>query len=48
MGSPALPIYPLPAIYVGSCGITLGGGAMKLPSTPLTNKAGQIRISTGC
>jgi hypothetical protein len=48
MGSPALPIYPLPAIYVGSCGITLGGGAVKLPSTPLTNKAGQIRISTGC
>jgi hypothetical protein len=48
MGSPALPLYPLPAIYAGTCGITLGGGAIKLPKTPLTNKAGQLRLSTGC
>jgi hypothetical protein len=48
MGSPALPIYPLPAIYVGSCGVTLGGGAFKMPKTPLTNSAHQIRLSTGC
>jgi hypothetical protein len=48
MGSPALPIYPLPGIYVGTCGIAIGGGAMPMPNTPLTNKAHQIRLSTGC
>ncbi|HEX3707172.1 MAG TPA: hypothetical protein VHV76_11120 [Mycobacteriales bacterium] len=48
MGSPALPVYPLPGIYVGTCGVALGGGAFKMPNTPLTNKAHQIRISTGC
>jgi hypothetical protein len=46
MGSPALPIYPLPAIYVGTCGVTLGGGGMAMPDTPLTNKAHQIQIKT--
>ena len=48
--SPALPIYPLPAVYVGTCGIVIGGGQLPaLPASPLTNSAGQLVISpTGC
>jgi len=48
-GSPATPIYPNPAVYVGSCGVVLGGGyAPALPASPVTNSAGQLDISTGC
>lgn len=58
--SPALPVYPLPAVYVGTCGVAAGGGgAMNqngFPATPLapsgtpvTNDAGQVFFSpTGC
>lgn len=46
-GSPVGP-YPLPAAYVGTCGVALGGGTLKLPTTPLTNSAGQLIIPTGC
>jgi hypothetical protein len=48
MGSPALPIYPLPAVYAGSCGVVLGGGGMAVPNSPVTNKAHQLQIKTGC
>lgn len=48
MGSPALPIYPLPAIYAGTCGVTLGGGVAKMPSSPITNKGHQLQVNTGC
>jgi hypothetical protein len=48
MGSPALPIYPLPAVYVGTCGVTLGGGQVPMPSSPVTNKAHQLQVNTGC
>jgi hypothetical protein len=44
-GSPLLPTYPLPGVYVGTCGVTLGGGPIKLPKTPLTNSAGQLSLS---
>jgi hypothetical protein len=27
-GSPAGPVYPIPAIYVGTCGVIIGGGAL--------------------
>ena len=48
-GSPATPIYPNPGIYVGTCGVVVGGGALPaLPASPLTNSAGQLVISTGC
>ncbi|MGN6474076.1 MAG: hypothetical protein ACTHK4_10595 [Mycobacteriales bacterium] len=47
-GSPALPIYPLPAVYAGTCGVTLGGGQMPMPGSPVTNKAHQLSVSTGC
>jgi hypothetical protein len=41
--------YPLPALYVGTCGVILGGGsAPPAPDSPITNKAGQLMISTGC
>ena len=40
--------YPLPAIYVGTCGLTVGGGAVQAPNSPFTNGAGQLRINTGC
>ncbi|HVT65895.1 MAG TPA: hypothetical protein VHD81_12130 [Mycobacteriales bacterium] len=48
MGSPALPLYPLPAIYAGTCGVVLGGGGAAMPASPLTNKAHQLQIKTGC
>ena len=40
--------YPLPAAYVGTCGVTLGGGQAQAPASPVTNSAGQLSISTGC
>jgi len=27
-GSPAGPVYPIPALYVGTCGVIIGGGAL--------------------
>jgi hypothetical protein len=47
-GSPAGPIYPNPAFYVGTCGVVLGGGVAPMPASPVTNKAGQLDVSTGC
>jgi hypothetical protein len=44
-GSPLLPTYPLPAVYVGSCGLTIGGGPVTLPKSPLTNQSGQLSLS---
>jgi hypothetical protein len=46
-GSPIGP-YPLPALYVGTCGLVVGGGPVKAPASPFTNSAGQLRIATGC
>jgi hypothetical protein len=46
-GSPIGP-YPLPAIYVGACGVVIGGGPMQMPDSPFTNDAGQIVIPAGC
>jgi hypothetical protein len=44
-----IPPYPHPAIYVGTCGVVLGGGPVQFPSTlPNTNDHGQIVIDTGC
>jgi hypothetical protein len=40
--------YPLPAAYVGTCGVTVGGGQAQAPASPITNSAGQASISTGC
>jgi hypothetical protein len=40
--------YPLPAAYVGTCGVTLGGGQAQAPASPATNSAGQFSVSTGC
>ena len=40
--------YPLPAAYVGTCGVTVGGGQMDLSGTPVSNDAGQASVSTGC
>jgi hypothetical protein len=43
-------LNPIPAAYVGTCGVTAGGGpvASALPGTPGTNSAGQVGVSTGC
>ena len=47
-GSPEGP-YPLPAVYAGTCGVVLGGGvAPAAPPSPMTNKAGQVVVETGC
>ena len=47
--------YPIPAIYVGTCGVIIGGGDVKQspmppsqPGAPYINSAGQLVISTGC
>jgi hypothetical protein len=40
--------YPLPAAYVGTCGVTVGGGQMDMSGTPVSNSAGQASVSTGC
>ena len=47
-GSPIGPSYPIPAFYVGTCGLIVGGGQMTMPSSPFTNKAGQFVVPTGC
>lgn len=47
-GSPEGP-YPLPALYVGSCGFVAGGGAApRFPASPITNRSGQLLVDTGC
>ncbi len=47
-GSPIGP-YPLPALYVGTCGFVAGGGtAPAFPASPITNSAGQLVVETGC
>lgn len=46
--SPALPVYPIPAAYVGTCGVVAGGGPVTAPASPVTNSAGQVAIQTGC
>lgn len=47
--SPATPIYPNPGVYVGTCGVILGGGSTPMPAgTPSTNSAHQVVVSTGC
>jgi hypothetical protein len=41
--------YPLPAAYVGTCGVIVGGGDLVgPPDTPITNSAGQLTLATGC
>jgi len=40
--------YPLPAAYVGTCGVTVGGGQADFSGTPISNSAGQASVSTGC
>ena len=47
-GSPEGP-YPLPALYVGTCGFVAGGGgAPPFPASPITNSSGQLLVETGC
>jgi len=46
-GSPVGP-YPLPAIYVGTCGVVIGGGDFAAPPSDYTNGSGQLVIDTGC
>jgi hypothetical protein len=45
-------LYPIPAAYAGTCGVTAGGGpvagSVVPPGTPGTNSAGQVSVSTGC
>jgi hypothetical protein len=46
-GSPIL-MYPIPALYIGTCGLVVGGGNVKAPASPFTNSAGQLVVKTGC
>src|SRR5439155_1180968 len=44
-GSPIGP-YPLPAFYVGTCGLVIGGGQVQMPASPYTSPAGQFVVTT--
>jgi hypothetical protein len=45
-GSPDSPLYPDPALYVGSCGVIVGGGQFPaLPASAVTNSAGQLDVN---
>jgi hypothetical protein len=47
-GSPLGP-YPLPALYIGTCGVIIGGGPQaQMPDSPFSNDSGQWVIETGC
>jgi hypothetical protein len=51
--SPIGPTYPIPAIYVGTCGLVAGGGSfggqpVTAPPSPFTNQSGQLVVTTGC
>ena len=54
-GSPIGSSYPIPALYVGTCGVIIGGGDLAQspmpppqPGAPYINSAGQLVIPTGC
>lgn len=48
-GSPLGGQYPLPALYVGTCGVVIGGGSMQMPASPFTDDStGQVVIPTAC
>jgi hypothetical protein len=42
--------YPLPALYIGPCGVVIGGGpGAQMPPSPFTNpKSGQVVLETAC
>lgn len=40
--------YPIPALYVGTCGVVAGGGPVQAPASPVTNGAGQLVVTTTC
>ena len=48
--TPSPVLYPIPAVYAGTCGVVAGGGpvASAPAGTPSTNSAGQVVVSTGC
>jgi len=46
-GSPIGP-YPLPALYIGTCGVVIGGGPVHMPASPFSNDAGQWVIGKNC
>jgi hypothetical protein len=48
--SPSPVLYPIPGVYVGTCGVTAGGGPLVTapPGTLGTNSAGQVSVTTGC
>ncbi|MFL6239664.1 MAG: hypothetical protein ACJ735_09285 [Actinomycetes bacterium] len=46
-GSPIIQ-YPIPALYVGTCGLVIGGGNVDAPPSPFTNPSGQLVVKTGC
>jgi hypothetical protein len=48
VGVPADDPYPIPAFYVGACGIVFGGGSIQFQDGPYTNSAHQLVIPTAC
>ena len=40
--------YPLPVLYIGPCGIIVGGGPVTFRPSPITNSAGQLVVATAC
>lgn len=48
--TPTPSLYPIPALYVGTCGVIAGGGPVaSAPASPVTNSANQVDVRpTGC
>ena len=48
--TPSPVLYPLPAVYAGTCGVVAGGGpvATAPAGAPVTDKSGQVVVATGC
>jgi hypothetical protein len=48
--TPTPTLYPIPGVYVGTCGVIAGGGpGASAPASPVTNSANQIDVRpTGC
>jgi hypothetical protein len=48
VGVPRKDPYPIPALYVGSCGVVIGGGPAMQLHGPDTNSAGQFVLLNAC
>ena len=48
VGIPRKDPYPIPAVYIGSCGVVIGGGPNGQIQSPNSNSAGQLVLANAC